>query len=335
MRAFGLRTLALSASIAALLAPAAIAQVTLRGIVVTEDGQPIKGAAVTACYFRYGFGSTCPKTKTDGKGEFSISVPQPPAVSDPRGSDERAVDLQARKDRDGYNWTEVRHTDWANPSPTFRLVLRKGGNVRVVVEGVDPAQWEQIQVKVIGGGKEFRGGAIVPHKQLDFMAYSRSGATSIEEYLDRMPAAASFPIRDVPVGEARVEVTLPDGQAFPPQTVRVTTGREETIHFAAQGKGLRVSGRVTDAGVPMKDLMVSFSRPGATDSTGVPTGADGSFQIDLEPGPYVVRVMRKGTANVGGTSVVAYEELGSLEQSFSEAATLDLEIGKLEKPTPN
>ena len=94
----------------------------------------------------------------------------------------------------------VPHTDWANPSPTFRLVLRKGGNLRVEVEGVDPSQWERIQVKVTSGGRELRQGTIVPHKQLDFMAYSRSGVASIDEFLDRMPAAAGFPIRYVPVG---------------------------------------------------------------------------------------------------------------------------------------
>ena len=327
------RVLGLLAFVAACaIPPAAVGQVTLSGTVVTEDGQPIKGADVTACYFRFGSGSICPKTKTDSKGAFSISVPNPPTVSNPKGADERAVNVQARKDKDGYNWTEVRFTEWNNPAPAFQLVLRKGGNVNVVVEGVDRAQWEQIQVKVSGGGKEFRGTRIVPYKQLDFAAYSRSGAKSIDEYLDRMPPSASFPVRDVPVGQARVEVTLPGGKSFPAQTVSVTTGRETPIRFVVERKGVRVNGRVTNAGVPIKDLMVSFSRPGDTRSTGVPTGVDGAFGIDIDPGTYVVRVMKKGTANLGGTTVVAYEELGSLQQSFPESATLELEISQLEKP---
>ncbi len=314
------------------ISPLAIGQVTLTGEVLNEAGQPIKGADVTACYFRYGTGSICPKTKTDSKGAFSVQVPNPPTVSNPKGADERAVDVQARKDKDGYNWTEIRFTDWNNPAPTFQFVLRKGGNVRVVVEGVEQAQWEQIQVKVTGGGKEFRGSKVVPYWALDVMAYASSGAKSLEEYIDRLPASAGFPIRDVPVGQARVEVTLPDGRSLPAQTVSVTTGRESTVRFAVARKGVRVSGRVTHGGLPMNDLMVSFSRPGETSSIGAATRADGSFELDIEPGTYVVRVMKKGTANAGGTTVVVYRELGSLQKGFSESATLDLEINRLEKP---
>ena len=329
--------------------PALAQTVLLRGTVVTESGEPVKGASIQACTFKMGYGSICENARTDGGGKFSVKVarPQEAPPSAAAGANEpvvamgeftvtaggqRAATVQARKK--GFNWTEVEFSDWDNPAPDLRLVLGRGGNLSVLVDGVEQAQWGQLQVTVTTGGKELRPPAPpLPHKTLNFDAWRQAGGGSIDDYLARMPASANFTIRDVPVGEARIEVKGPSGEMLPAQTAKIAVGEQTQLRFRVPKSGLWVSGRVTVNGKPLSEVVVNFSRPGATTGTGVTAAADGSFRIEgLEPGEYTVRVMKKRTAVVGGASVVAFDEVGFVTWTLTESGTRDLELTELQPP---
>ena len=297
-------------------------KLTLGGAVVSEDGQPVKGASIQACSLRKGVGSICQDARTDGSGKFSVEVSR---------SDDGSILVQARKK--GFNWTELRIQNSDIPTSDLRLVLGRGGNLNVIVDGVDQAQWGQLAVKVIARSKELRPATALPWKNLDIFAYQRSGAKSIDEYLERIPPSASFTIRDIPVGDARVEITRPSGESLPAQTVKIKLGAQSEVRFRVPKSGLQVSGRVTVDGKPIAVAMISFSRPGETTATGVPTAADGAFAIEgLAPGEYVVRVMTQGAAEVGGTSVVVYHEVGFVNWTLTESTTRDIEITRMNKP---
>ncbi|WP_263009628.1 carboxypeptidase regulatory-like domain-containing protein [Anaeromyxobacter paludicola] len=92
---------------------------------------------------------------------------------------------------------------------------------------------------------------------------------------------------------------------------------------AVAGEGL-VRGRVTDGGHPSPGALVSVSRP----RRAVPVQPDGSFEVRLPPGHYLLSVRRPGATPSG------FIEPQPVERRVSVSAGATVDLGALPLPVP-
>ena len=243
--------------------------VRVSGTVVTDSGAPAADATVSA---RSSAGtSSYSSTRTDQNGTFQMEALAPGRYT-----------FSAQKQ--GYPRTDLNDFDIATGAPV-RLVLKAGGT---------------IYGRVIGLSAQEMPTAVV-------MAMNPNGNAS-----SPVDAAGNFRIEGAPTGTVRL--TARTGQGFstgsktsPAKSVQVAAGEtvQQDIEFKTDTV---IRGRVTRAGQPVSNAMVTFFPRGGQAQTNARTQADNS-------GFYEVTGLDDATYTVGVVDI---------QRSFSYNTTYDV-----------
>lgn len=229
--------------------------VRVSGTVVTDSGAPAADAMVSA---RSSAGTTSySSTRTDQNGAFQMEAMAPGRYT-----------FSAQKQ--GYPRTDLNDFDIATGAPV-RLVLKAGGT---------------IYGRVIGLSAQEMPTAVV-------MASNPNGNAS-----SPVDAAGNFRIEGAPTGTVRL--TARTGQGFstgsrtsPAKSVQVAAGEtvQQDIEFKTDTV---IRGRVTRAGQPVSNAMVSFFPRGGQAQTNARTQSDNSgfYEVTgLDDATYTVGVV--------------------------------------------
>lgn len=229
--------------------------VRVSGTVVTDSGAPAADAMVSA---RSSAGaSSYSSTRTDQNGAFQLEALAPGRYT-----------FSAQKQ--GYPRTDLTDFDIASGAPV-RLVLRTGGTIYGRVIGLSAQEMPTAMV----------------------MASNPNGNS-----MSPVDAAGNFRVEGAPTGTVRLTARTglgfaTGGRTSPAKSVQVAAGEtvQQDIEFRTDTV---IRGRVTRAGQPVSNAMVTFFPRGGQAQTNARTQSDGSGYYEvtgLDDATYTVGVV--------------------------------------------
>jgi protocatechuate 3,4-dioxygenase beta subunit len=270
---------------------------------VQRRGTPLPGARVDVRSSGSSLGSFA-STVTDGEGHFEVAQVRPgPArvdLMEPGPAGASSV-IGAR--------LEVREGETSRADLELREVLLQGR----VTRGGEPLAGARIEIRQPDAGALFGGGAAGPDPVRQYHR-ARSGPDGGFELLLASP------------GHHLVRVEAVDGGGLPVREVEVPDVDTFALVLDLPAAGVRLSGTVLDAdsGAPVGDAGVTASpllHEGQRAAHGR-SGSDGSFALEVDPGPYRLRAGARGHQSRSADVIVGDAGLANLRLSLPAGQSL-------------
>ena len=270
----------------------------LRGIVESEDGSPIPGAAIISADLGYKYEGV-PITESDGKGEFTI-----------RGlaADSQAIAARARGFMASRAIVKSRGQAWPE---RVRLVMKRGG-ASIAVTVIDPLETRLPAAIVVVGVHDFEFGRGAG-KLLSV------GPFPVALRTDDLGELVVYGLEG---GSHSVRIRHPD---YAPWSGEISVTPGNAVHRRIQlRRGCTVNGRVNDIeGNPVVGCAVSIGLLGTASGHLARSDAQGDFQLTGVPGGrYEVSAEKSGMIEAKTHLEVRENEPNRVDFTLSPAARI-------------
>lgn len=232
------------------------------GRVVDEAGIPIVGASLSLRTSEFGPIGNGPEAHSGNDGSFQFT-----------GVNAGIYLLDAS--RDGYSTLAepLRVTVEAAPVAGLVITLKRGGTIYGSLVGLDPTQFGDAEVRLLGGGFGF-GNAVKPNFQ------------------------GGYRIENVPPGNYSVEARLGTTGRRAKGTIELTEKQQEARLDLEFGRGITLTGTVRQGGTPIEDAYVTATLLDRDGRGWNRSDHAGKFRIEaLEPGRYELEVNWNGASH--------------------------------------
>jgi len=292
------------------------------GTVVSDTGEKISRAKVIAHWTERKVNKS-EEVMSGLDGSFALELP--------------AMPFKIEASKAGYFGATIEKLDAAailgGLISDLKLVLKGGGIINVIINGLDKEELPFCDVKAIASEKEYRTGG----KFQMFFPVKIDASTGLPKITEER-VTGQFVIEGVPVGPAEVRVRL-IRENLPPQTVEVKGGAEVGVSFEFKSNKVMISGKVTQLGKPLSDWLLTFlltDRKPAAISAMARTASDGSYRDRLNPGTYEIELSKPSVLelDIDRKKVAGYLPMFTTTYTVTKTETLNLEVSTLKKIEP-